>query len=65
MNSEQTLIYLISLLTHHLNELVAHPRNNFIHGEMTAYVETLEVLQLWSQSTAYGLDYEIEDRYKI
>ena len=65
MNSEHTIIHLISLLTHHLNELAAHPRNNFIHGEMTAYVETLEVLQLWSQASTHGLDYEIEKRYPI
>ena len=49
MNAEETIIYLIQLYTQYLEELNAVPRNDFIIGEMTAYVETLEILQRWEK----------------
>lgn len=65
MNAEETLVYIIDLFTYYLDELKQLERNDFIHGEMTAYVETLEILQYWHKSKYYGLDYEIEEKYKI
>ena len=65
MNAEETIIYLIQLYTQYLEELNAVPRNDFIIGEMTAYVETLEILQRWEKATRYDLDFVIEDKYKI
>lgn len=65
MTAEETLIYIIELFTYYLDELNELPRNDFSHGEMTAYVETLEILQKWKKSKQYNLDYVIEDKYKI
>ena len=62
MNAEETIIYLIQL---YLDELNLSPRNDFTIGEMTAYVETLEILQSWEKATRYGLDFVIEDKYKL
>ena len=45
MNAEETIIYLIQLYIQYLDELNLSPRNDFTIGEMTAYVETLEILQ--------------------
>lgn len=65
MNAIEILDYLINFFTYYLDELNELERNDFIHGEMTAYVETLEIIQLWKLSKLHGLDYEIEDKYKI
>ena len=65
MNAEETIIYLIQLYTQYLEELNAVPRNDFTIGEMTAYVETLEILQRRKKAAIYGLDFVIEDKYKI
>ena len=65
MNAEKTIIYLIQLYTQYLEELNAIPRNDFTIGEMTAYVETLEILQRWEKANRHGLDFVIEDKYKI
>ena len=65
MNAEETIIYLIELYSQYLEELNAMPRNDFTIGEMTAYVETLEILQRWEKATLHGLDFVIEDKYKI
>ena len=65
MNAEETIIYLIELYSQYLEELNAVPRNDFIIGEMTAYVETLEILQRWEKANHHGLDFVIEDKYKI
>ncbi len=48
-----------------LDELNLSPRNDFTIGEMTAYVETLEILQRRKKATRHGLDFVIEDKYKI
>ena len=65
MNAEETIIYLIQLYTQYLDELSLSPRNDFTIGEMTAYVETLEILQRREKATLHGLDFVIEDKYKI
>ena len=65
MNAEETIIYLIQLYIQYLDELNLSPRNDFTIGEMTAYVETLEILQCWGKANCYGLDFVIEDKYKI
>ncbi len=65
MNAEETIIYLIQLYTQYLDDLNLSPRNDFTVGEMTAYVETLEILQRWKKATLHGLDFVIEDKYKI
>ncbi len=65
MNAEETIIYLIQLYTQYLDELNVAPRNDFTIGEITAYVETLELLQRREKATRHGLDFVIEDKYKI
>ena len=65
MNAEETIIYLIQFYSQYLKELHLSSRNDFIIGEMTAYVETLEILQRWEKATRHGLDFVIEDKYKI
>ena len=65
MDAEETIIYLIQLYTQYLEELNLSPRNAFIIGEMTAYIETLEILQRREKATRHGLDFVIEDKYKI
>lgn len=65
MNAEETIIYFIQLYTQYLDELSLSPRNDFTIGEMTAYVETLEIFQRRKKATLHGLDFVIEDKYKI
>ena len=65
MNAEETIIYLIQLYIQYLDELNLSPRNDFTIGEMTAYIETLEILQRRKKATRYGLDFVIEDEYKL
>lgn len=65
MNAEETIIYLIQLYIQYLDELNLSPRNDFTIGEITAYIETLEILQRRKKATRHGLDFVIEDKYKI
>lgn len=65
MNGKEILTYLIDLFTHYLDQLSELPINEFIHGEMTAYVETLEILQGWVDAKEHGLNYTIQDKYRI
>ena len=65
MNAEDVIVYLIDLLTDYLDELNTYEQNDFTLGEKTAYVETLEILQSWKDAKSHGLDYRIEDKYKI
>ncbi len=65
MNSEQFLNYLIEMLTSLLEELKSEQLNDFIHGEMTAYVDVLEQIQFHQQGAKEKLNYVICKRYKI
>ena len=65
MTSEEILVFIINLFVYYLDELNALPRNDFTHGEMTAYVETLEILQKWKNAKTLGLDFLIENKYII
>ena len=65
MNSEQFIARLIDLITFTLEELNSTPMNDFIHGEMTAYVDVLEQIQLHQKRVAHKLDYVICKKYKI
>ena len=38
---------------------------SFIHGEKTAYVDCLEMLQNLDNNCEFGLDFDIEKRYEI
>ena len=65
MDAEDMIIYLIDMVTEYLDELNTCEPSEFTRGEKTAYVETLEILQYWKVAKAHGLDYKIEDKYKI
>lgn len=65
LTPKELILYIVELFTYYLDELNELPRNDFIHGEMTAYVETLEIIQLYQNNITKDLDYVIEDKYKI
>ncbi|MBR2498753.1 MAG: hypothetical protein IKB67_03475 [Clostridia bacterium] len=65
MTAEQLITFIIKLYTYYLEELNSQPKNDFIHGEMTAYVETLEIIQACNKDLAKELNYVIEEKYKI
>lgn len=65
MNAKEIILYIINLYTSYLDELKALPCNDFIHGEMTAYVETLEIIQMFQHDITDNLNYVIEDKYTI
>lgn len=69
LNAEETLKYLIGVIKENLGELYGvlpvGCNRHFIHGEKTAYVECLEIAQLWDKSFFYGLECEIEKDYPI
>lgn len=65
MNSEQFINHLIDSITSSLEELKSEPINDFIHGEMTAYVDVLEQIQSHQKNTKTKLDYVICKKYKI
>lgn len=37
----------------------------FAYGEKTAFVEIAEILQRWEKASAYGLNFNIEDKYPL
>lgn len=66
--ANELLIFLISLLTSYLEELSfssALDENQFCYGEKIAYTECLEWLQEWEFAEAYGLDFDIENRFPL
>lgn len=64
--SEEVLETLIDLCTLYLDELFKVPsKSDFVHGEMTAFTECLENIQLWEKAESHKLDYEIANKYKI
>ncbi len=66
--AEEILEYIISLFVYYLEELKeadGYNKDSFIHGEKTAYVECLEIIQKWSKSAIYGLNFDIEERFPI
>ncbi len=68
LTAEETLTYLIYHVTTYVRQLQAADgknQNAFVHGEKTAYVEALEMIQLWQDAEKYGLDYDIEQRFPI
>ncbi len=50
MNSKEILLQLTELFSSYLEELSLLKRTEFIHGEMTAYVECLEIISEWKDS---------------
>lgn len=64
--AEQVLLDLITTLTQNLEEIGSQQRQTpFALGEVYAYTECLEIIQMWKKAKLYGLDYDLEKRYKI
>lgn len=64
--AEQVLLDLITTLTQNLEEIGSQRRQTpFALGEVYAYTECLEIIQMWKKAKFYGLDYDLEKRYKI
>lgn len=58
MRSEEVLLKLIKLFTLYLEELSEIPeRSPFVLGEMTAFVECLEIVSEWESAAAHGLSF--------
>ena len=69
LNAEETLEYLIGVVKANLGELYGvlpvGSNSHFIHGEKTAYVECLEIVQHWKNARFCGLDFNVEERYPL
>lgn len=68
MTAKQTLRRMAELLEEYLEELKDvrdTGESEFAYGEKTAYVECLEVIQLWKGAKDLGLDYNVEERYPL
>lgn len=65
-SAEYTLAQMISEICEKLDDLkYASPNDNYISGLKTAYVECLEIIQLWEKSKQFGLNFHIETMYPI
>ncbi len=66
LTAEETLKYMIELLTLTLEELngVAE-QTDFTYGEKTAYIECLEWIENWNKAPQNGLDYNVEQRFVL
>lgn len=65
MKPEQVIEFIIDLVTYYLDELNSVPKNDFVHGQMTAYVDVLELIQDHQDKVNDKLKYTIQDKYPI
>ena len=67
LTAEEVLADLAVRLPAYLEELkeAAWENERFAYGVKTAYVECLEIVQLWKDSARYGLDFPIEKRFPL
>lgn len=68
MIAEKILLTLINLLLNYLEDLKDYKNietDQFQYGEKVAYTECLEYLQLWENTAANGLDFNIEEKYPL
>lgn len=64
MSAEKILIRLIKIFSLNLTELAnATEKTEFIEGELTAYVDCLENIQLWEKAKSYGLNYNVAEKF--
>lgn len=65
-SAEQVLVDLIHTLTQNIEEINAQRMQSpFVIGEIYAYTESLEIIQMWEKANYYGLDYDVENKYRI
>lgn len=62
----QTIQLLIDSIQNALDDLTsADEINEFQRGQLYAYVECLEILQLYPKSSKLGIDYDIETKFPL
>ncbi|MDE6504880.1 MAG: hypothetical protein K2L42_03320 [Clostridia bacterium] len=55
---------LIQTLQTNLDEITESVRDNeFVCGEVYAYLECLEIIQMWRKAEKYGLCINLEEKY--
>ncbi len=69
LQEQETVRLLIGTIHDALQEIfavkAASPAREFLRGEIYAYVECLEILQLCPRFCALGIDYEVEKRFPL
>ncbi len=69
LSAGETLECLIEVISQNVTELYgtlpASSNAHFIHGEKTAYVECLEIVQYWEKAAECGLSGRIEEKYPV
>ena len=68
LKAEEVLKILIELLLEYLEELKDFKNEEttqFQYGERTAYTECLEYIEFWESASAYGLTFDIEEKYPL
>lgn len=66
--AEQTLLYMIQVLSTYLVELLdVHDDqpDQFAYGEKTAYTECLEIIAKWEHAQRYGLNGNVEEHFPL
>ena len=65
--AQEILQYMIKLLIEYLEELSTMDKlyDDFIYGEKIAFIECLELIQLWEDAAKNGLDFNIEKKYPL
>ena len=67
-DAEEVFMYMKERIEEYLeciNAMGSLEDDDFTYGEKTAYVECLEMMQLWVKAKKLGLDYRIEGRYPL
>lgn len=67
-SAKKIFIYMKEIIEEYLdyiNTMGNLENDDFTYGEKTAYVECLEMMQLWKGAKEIGLDYNIEERYPL
>lgn len=68
MSAEEILMNMIEALQGFLEELSEvsdRYTEQFEYGEKTAYIECLEMIQLWKKAKSNGLNFDIEKRFPL
>ncbi len=69
LSGQEVLEHLIDLLSYYLKDLSNLSRGidnkNFTDGLKTAYVECLEIIQMWEGAKEHGLDWNIEEKFPV
>ena len=65
--AEQVLVTLIGSIQYSLAELTSDSdrQDDFVCGQMYAYIECLELIQLWQNAKKFGIDGNLEKKYSL